>query len=238
MTSLRRWPHPIDHVYILCDPVKEPDRAKYLFDWLGAQRIDPACYTVELKYYGDTLTVDHALSVYNPWVDRKPVEQERNYNSYHMKMSEISLVLNWAHAARKAVDACHRVIMMFESDVIFSDDFLEKLEAVLRLIPASEFDFLSLSPGPGLRPPRAADDTGFKWFGAPPYYHTRTCDAMVFRVDMLRRILGTLIPFAEVLDWEMNYQLTLHKSRSFWLDPPIVQQGSQGSGGGVYESLL
>jgi hypothetical protein len=235
---MRRWPRPVDHVYILCDPVKEPDRAKYLFDWLQTHEIDPACYTLELKYYGDTLTVDRALTVYNPWVDRTPVEKERNYNSYNLKMSEISLVLNWATAAQKAVDAGHGVVMVFESDVIFSEDFLGKLEAAFRLIPADAFDFLSLSPGPGLRPPRDDGGETLRWYNAPHYYHTRTCDAMVFRVDMLRRILGTLFPFAEVLDWEMNYQLTLHKSRSFWLDPPIVQQGSQGSGGGVYESLL
>ena len=58
------------------------------------------------------------------------------------------------------------------------------------------------------------------------YYHTRTTDAMIFKVDMMAKILGTLFPFAEVLDWELNYQLSLHKSRSFWLDPPIIRQGS------------
>jgi hypothetical protein len=49
---------------------------------------------------------------------------------------------------------------------------------------------------------------------------------MIFKVSMLKQIVGTLFPFAEVLDWELNYQLTLHKSISYWLDPPIIRQGS------------
>jgi hypothetical protein len=49
---------------------------------------------------------------------------------------------------------------------------------------------------------------------------------MIFQVSMLQKICETLIPFAEVLDWELNYQLALHNSRSLWLDPPIVRQGS------------
>jgi GR25 family glycosyltransferase involved in LPS biosynthesis len=169
-------------------------------------------------------TVDR---VYNPWVDRKPVERQRNFNSYNLKLGEISLVLNWAHAARDAVQRGFFCVMILESDVIFHDDFLPALQTSLLQLEGRPWDFLSLSAGAGLRPPRRSDDGGVRdWFPAPHYYHTRTTDAMIFRVDMLRKILDTLFPFAEVLDWELNYQLTFHKSQSFWLDPPIIRQGS------------
>jgi hypothetical protein len=49
---------------------------------------------------------------------------------------------------------------------------------------------------------------------------------MIVKVGMLDKILGTLFPFSEVLDWELNYQLTRHRAISWWLDPPIVRQGS------------
>jgi hypothetical protein len=49
---------------------------------------------------------------------------------------------------------------------------------------------------------------------------------MIFKVSMLEKIVGTFLPVAEVLDWELNYQLTLHGSRTLWLDPPIIRQGS------------
>lgn len=222
------WPRPIDHTFILCDPSKEPERARYLQSWLASHAIDPSSYTMGLHCYGNTLSVERAYEVYNPWQDRKPVEKQRSFNSYNLKLGEISLVLNWAHAARTAVERDYKVVMILESDVLFNDDFLEQLEKAMRMLDSkqSDWDFLSLSAGANLRPQRAPGSSELGWFRVANYYHTRTTDAMIFKVSMLESILGTLFPFAEVLDWELNYQLELHKSRSFWLDPPILRQGS------------
>ncbi len=223
---MRKWPAPIDHAYILCDPAKEPDRAAYLQAWLKEHDIDPSCYTMGLYCYKDTLSAAEALRVYNPWVDRKPLELRRNEFSYNLKVSEISLVLNWAHAAESAVKAGQKIVLFLESDVRFHDRFLEDLEKALNSIQKEDWDFLSLSEGGGLRPKRGEEDNHLAWFRAPYYYHTRTTDAMIFKGAMLEKILKTLYPFAEVNDWELNYQLSLHSSQSYWLDPPILYQGS------------
>ena len=228
MTSTRpfhNWPSPLDHVYILCDPIREPDRAIYLNKWLSTHSV--ASYTMDLACYGPTLTKAQ-LAKYNPWVPRKPVTHEkRNFNSYNLKPGEISLVLNWAAVAQDAVLRKHSVVMILESDVIFDEDFLPKLGAALHAIQDKPWDFLSISGGADLRPHRQPENTKPGWFPpSHPYYHTRTTDAMIFKVSMLQKIVETLFPFSEVLDWELNYQLTLHSSRSLWLDPPIVRQGS------------
>lgn len=229
------WPTPIDHTFILCDPSKEPERAAYLISWLIKHGIKEESYTMGLDCYGNTLSVETVERVYNPWVDRRPVELQRNFNSYNLKLGEISLVLNWAHAARTAVERGYKVVMILESDVIFHDDFLSGLTESMTQLEGRAWDFLSLTAGAGLRPRRPADDDkSRKWFPAPHYYHTRTTDAMIFKVSMLEKILSTLFPFAEVLDWELNYQLTLHHSVSLWLDPPILHQGS----GTTYPSTL
>jgi hypothetical protein len=229
-----RWPNPIDHTYILCNVEKEPARAEYLTKWLTAHQIDPACYTLGVSCYKDTLSPED-YAKYNPWQSRGQYEKHRNFNSYNLKPGEISLVLNWAGAARAAVDAGHKVVMILESDVLFDEGFLEKLGAALESFHGQDvWDFLSLSAGADLRPSRPDGDMRAGWFPAPGYYHTRTTDAMIFRVSMLSAILGTLFPFAEVLDWELNFQLSINKSRSFWLDPPIIKQGS----GKVYPTTL
>jgi hypothetical protein len=233
--QMRQWPAPINHAYILCDPLKEPDRAAYLVHWLRENDMDPAFYTMSLYCYKDTLSVKDALRVYNPWVDRKPVELRRNEFSYNLKLSEVSLVLNWAKAAEAAVEAKHDVVLFLESDVRFHERFLEDLESSMKLLK-DDWDFLSLSAGGGLRPKRAEGDTALTWFKAPYYYHTRTTDAMIFKGSMLQKILKTLYPFAEVNDWELNYQLTLHSSQSYWLDPPILFQGSAKDG--IYNTTL
>jgi hypothetical protein len=230
------WPKPIDHTFLLCDPSKEPDRAAYLQTWLKSHSISPSSYTMGLHCYGTDLTIDEAYKVYDPWQNRKPIEAQRSFNSYNLKLGEISLVLNWAHAARTAVTKGYAVVMILESDVIFNDGFLENLEKAMNLLETkqTEWDFLSLSAGANLRPVRAPGHTDLDWFRVNTYYHTRTTDAMIFKVSMLEKILGSLFPFAEVLDWELNYQLTLHKSNSFWLDPPILYQGS----GKIYPTTL
>ena len=116
--------------------------------------------------------------------------------------------------------------MILESDILFLDNFLENLQNSLGLLQKDGWDFLSISGRDDLRPKRLPGDTCLRWFRNPGYYHTRTTDAMIFQVSMLEKIVGTLFPFAEVLDWELNYQLSLHSSRSLWLDPPICRQGS------------
>jgi hypothetical protein len=182
-----------------------------------------------LACYGNTLT-DLQKQQYNPWLGRQPVPYEqRNFNSYSLKASEISLVLNWAAVAQDAVLQQYSVVMILESDVLFDTDFLGKLKTSLSNLQTqgTEWDFLSLSAGAGLRPRRPDGETLLDWFlPSYPYYHTRTTDAMIFKVSMLDKILDTLFPFSEVLDWELNYQLTRHSSKSLWLDPPILRQGS------------
>lgn len=223
-----KWPAPIDHLYILCDPREEEVRAAYLRSKLQTLGLDDTCWSFVNKCYGRTLSAEAAHAAYNPFVDRRPVEPMRSFNSYNMKPAEISLCINWEHFARTALKAGHRCVMMFESDVLFTDDFVDQLGAAMRILSVDRsWDFLSLSAGANLRPRRADGDTRLEWF--PPvnnYFHTRTCDAMIFKVSMLEKIVGTFLPVAEVLDWELNYQLTLHGARTLWLDPPIIRQGS------------
>jgi hypothetical protein len=234
---MNRFPEPIDHVFFLCDPSREPERAAYILNWLRENNIDKKCYTMTLPFWGSDLNAEDAHRSWNPWQNRKPVEKERNFNSYNLKPSEVSLGMNYHSLFKLACDPekSYKVVCMFESDILFEENFLEKLGMVMKPLVSQEWDFLSIGGRADLRPRREKGDTRYGWFGHIPYYHTRTTDAMVFNVSMLRKILGTYIPFAEIIDWELNYQLELHKSRTLWLDPPICKQGS---GSGEYATSL
>jgi hypothetical protein len=228
-------PSIIDHLYILCDKTKEPERAAFLTHWIETSGIPSSKYTFLSVCYGDTLSTEHAWKAYNPWNKHRP-SNTRSHNSYNMKLGEISLCINWAAAAAEAIKANHKVVMFWESDVLPDTDFLAKLSQAMALLESNQsWDFLSLSAGANLRPKRPDPrDTTLGWFPVTNYFHTRTTDAMIFRVDMLQKIMSTFFPVAEVLDWELNFQLSIHKSRSFWLDPPIIKQGS----GSVYPTTL
>ena len=229
-------PSPIDHLLILCNREKEPDRANYLDKWLDTVKLDPKQFTFTSFCYGDSIPNEMIWRVYNPWKTR--LLPFRNFNSYNMKLGEISLCINWIDAAIKAVKGNHKIVMFWESDVLPEPDFLSKLDNTMQQLQAEQgdnWDFLSISAGANMRPKRQPNDTAQKWFPVKDYFHTRTTDAMVIKVELLKKIISTFLPFAEVLDWELNYQLTIHKSRSFWLDPPIIQQGSAT---GAYKSSL
>jgi len=234
---MNRWPKPIDHVFILCNPDKEPDRAAYLFKWLSDNNIDPSSYTIGLDYYGDSLSDEEAFSVYNPWINRPYFDIIRSQGSFNMKKTEISLCMNWYNVAKKAVENNEwSVIMTLESDIIFCDDFLTKLETAMNDIEdGRQWDFLSISAGAKLRPHREEGDDVQKWFKIDNYLKTRTTDAMIFKTKFLFNIVCTFYPIADVLDWELNHHITLHNGQTYWLDPPIVHQGSET---GEYKTLL
>ena len=224
----------VDHIFILCDPHREPARAAYLQSWLTSANIPESMYTMRLECYGDTIDDEYASKVYDPWQQRSYREMGSSGHNHNLKKGEISLVLNWRAAAVQAIAAGYKKVLFLESDVIFFPMFVEKFNRALASIDKDDWDFLSISAGANLRPSRPAGETTLRWFKAPFYYHTRTTDAMVFKVEMLEKIVSSLFPFADVLDWELNYQLTIHNSRSFWLDPPLLEQGS----GRIYPTTL
>lgn len=230
-------PSQIDHLYILCNKEKEPDRAKYLDTWLDTVKLDPTKYTFTSFCYGDSIPNDLIWKMYDPWNKNRQTLRS-SATSYNMKLGEISLCINWGVAALEAIKSKHNIVMLWESDVLPDADFLSKLDSAMQNLEdthGDNWDFLSISAGANLYPKRESNETDKKWFPVQNYFHTRTTDAMIFKTDILKKVMTTFFPFAEVLDWELNYHLTIHKSRSFWLDPPIIKQGSAI---GIYNTLL
>jgi hypothetical protein len=230
----KRWPAPIDHAYILCDVEREPDRAAYLTTWLQENNLDSSCYTITCKTYGTTLGAEEAMAHYDPFLTRTPTEEDQSIFHSNLKKSEISLLLNWYDVAKQAVEAGHGVVMTLESDVLFPPTFLSDLETALSLLTPGEFDFLSLGSPDFMRPERDDGGATLRWFENISYPKTRTTDAMVFTGALLKKIVNSFFPCADVLDWELNYHLNLHRARAGWVDPPLMRQGS----GSVYATTL
>jgi hypothetical protein len=235
---IQRFPKPIDHVYILCNAEKEPDRFAYLSQWLRDKHIDPTQVSIGMATYGtDPFFQSKDLwKVYDPW-STKHGRRIQNFNARNLKPGELSLVLNFAEVAKAAVAAKHEVVLILESDVIFCDEFFTALEGAFAVVPPG-WDFLSLSASAGIRPTTTRPNQ--LWYSPNnPRHPTRATDSMIFRVPMLAKILETLFPFAEALDWELNFQLTLHGASCWWLDPPVTRQGSGVPGSGsIYLTTL
>jgi hypothetical protein len=49
---------------------------------------------------------------------------------------------------------------------------------------------------------------------------------MLFRTDIFSKIMNTILPFRDCMDWELNYQFLLHGGKALWAEPHLVEQDS------------
>jgi hypothetical protein len=219
------WPEQVKAVYVLCHPEKEKSRYDRLMPHLASVGIPADRIRVCAPTWGTDLTVDQIFTAYNPFLQRG--SPTLTFKAAGLSRGEISLGINFAMAVMDSVTrGDDGLIITFESDVWLRSDFVPRLNDLLA--DAKNWDFISLGEGVGTRPPQAplsyyAPTKAYK----PPHQWVFRCtDSMLFTTGYLSRLATTVLPFKEIIDWEMNYQLMLHKGVALWADPPLAEQGT------------
>ena len=216
-------------VFVMCHPEHEKGRYEWLRTHLPARGIRLETITWIHGLWGSELTAADVFAVYDPFKPRLGVGHTVCYKSSALSRGEISLLLTFRKAVEAAVASGAPEVIIFESDVILRSDFSERLEQVLKGCSEVPWDYISLGEGVGTRPPSRAGASYFaatELFKPPHQWVFRCCDSMLFRRDFLVRILKTIVPFRECLDWEMNVQHAVHGGRALWADPPLVEPAS------------
>ena len=223
---IRSWPLEIDKVFLLVHEQKEKDRYNRLlphFEACGIPRDKILCVA---PTWGSELSTQQIFQVYDPYCRQgMPVF---TFKARCLSKGEISLILNFAIAARTAVDHKYKQVLIFESDTWLRSDFVERLNDLLEDLKEKEWDYVSLGEGARTRPEKC-DPSMFaktKAYVPPHQFVFRCTDSMMFKVSYLERILTTLFPFRECLDWELNIQTMAHKGKTWWADPPLAEQGT------------
>jgi hypothetical protein len=219
------WPDAIKAVYVLCHPVREKERYDRLMPHLASVGIPADRIRVCAPTWGSELTVDQIFTAYNPYLQRGL--PAFTFKAAGLTRAEISLGINFAMCV---LDTVQReddgLIITLESDVWLRDDFVPRLNDLLA--DAKGWDFISLGEGVGTRPPGAPPSyyAPTKAYKPPHQWVFRCTDSMLFSTGYLRRLATTVMPFKEIIDWEMNYQLMHHKGVALWADPPLAEQGT------------
>jgi GR25 family glycosyltransferase involved in LPS biosynthesis len=65
----------------------------------------------------------------------------------------------------------------------------------------------------------------------PP--RSRCSDSYFISRQAAKVISEAVQPFSMPIDWELGYQLHLHRMKVYWWEPPLVRQGSET---GLYRS--
>lgn len=219
-------------IYILCNRVQEVDRYNFLCSHLPARGINMDRVHWIAGPWGSELTSEQVFSLWKPYGPRPGCEKAINFKAQALIPGEISLNNSFYTLIGKVCAQQDPYVIVFESDIVLREDFLERLDTVLK--ESAEWpggwDYISLGEGVGTRPKEVNQLASYygptKLYPPAHQWVFRCCDSMVLKRDFLEKVRGTFLPFRECLDWELNYQFAIHKGRAIWVDPPLVEAAS------------
>ena len=219
----------IPPIFVLCHPEYEPIRYQILLIHLEKRKIPMDRVHWVRGPWGSEISLEDFFKVYEPFLCRYDFKTALSFKSAGLLRGEVSLVLSFFMALCQALDMYQDdKFIFFESDVVLREDFLERLDGVLSQSGNLQWDYISLGEGVGTRP----KDAEFSYFGptrlfTPEHQFVFRCtDSMLLSREFLDKLRRSMLPFRECLDWELNFQMALHKGKSFWADPPLVEPGS------------
>jgi hypothetical protein len=215
----------IDRIYVLVHPTYEKDRFLRLKEHFSSLGFPEGKLALGAATWGSELPSEFIFQVWDPFIRRGV--PNFTWKSRCLSKGEISLVVNFYAAASDAIRNNYKNIIVLESDVFLRNDFISRLNDLWTDLSGA-WDYVSLGEGIGTRPDGAPMSywSPTKAYRPPHDFVFRCTDSMLFRVEFLRKVVQTLLPFRECLDWELNYQMALHKGIPLWADPPLVEQGS------------
>jgi hypothetical protein len=218
-------------IYIICNPHYEQKRFQFLREHLNKRGIPSEKITCVFGPWGSEVTSDEIFKVYDPFQKRFGCEIGLSFKSAHLSKGEISLNMTFFNILLTIFkEQKSESILVFESDVILREDFLERLKNILEEAKEREWDYISLGEGVGTRPQDVERLSSYyspsKLYKPNNQWVFRCTDSMLLRVSFLKKIITTFLPFRECLDWELNFQWVLHEGKTLWVDPPLVEPGS------------
>jgi GR25 family glycosyltransferase involved in LPS biosynthesis len=150
-----------------------------------------------------------------------------------LNKGEISCVFKHKLAIEKISKECDNYGVVFEDDVVFVEDFIEKFNKFLDLTP-DDWDAIFIGSCAGLRVnPQFVKEDVFTYKVDHPA--SKGGDSYLLKRDLAEKISGTMDKFVTAADWELSYQFKLHNANVYWWEPPLVVQGSEI---GLYKSTL
>lgn len=161
---------------------------------------------------------------------RQPTEY---FPRYPLQPEVISLCLKHKTAIEMFVkESKDKFCLFLEDDAILHEGFFTKLDEYLKTLP-EDFDAAFIGQGCNKRIENLED--GVSWY-RKEYPADRNTDSIIFSRNFLSSLLPTLDHYrmAFPIDHEYSFWFRVMKSNVYWLEPPIVTQGSQI---GVFESF-
>ena len=167
------------------------------------------------------------------WIKDDPISRKEKLKRFHnhesKSISSAEESLAWKHFLfLKRVSEGERPGLVLEDDAILSDNFVD---VVNNILVTKNWDAVFPGSGCNLR----SNGRGLIRVQHPA---SKCTDAYIVTVDAAKKLYSTMSLVDGVslaIDWELNYQLMINDLKVYWLEPPIVRQGSQD--GTFYSSI-
>jgi hypothetical protein len=192
--------------------------------------------TIKEVMCGYTLGIDPRMTN-TPWINC--VEEIRRQNltlgeieqlapwiaPTSRSVAEVSLFLKHIATWEKIAASDADFAVVAEDDIVFTDNSVPYLEALLASLP-EDFDYIDLVGGGPLLRPRLGNGVVNSYFFAiePPRDRTTCC--AVIRKRFARSLIDIRPKICLPVDWTLTWVFTRLHSKVYWVDPPVFGHGS------------
>ena len=174
------------------------------------------------KYYDNSANLQYTR--YALWYPE--IHHPRNLNIF-----EISLTIKHFYILEKIANGKEDFCLVLEDDVLLCDDFPNIVDKYMKETP-KDWDFIFIGSGCNLKPKNILPS---KLCYLKEHPASKCADSYFVTKKAAKQIIQTYMPFSSVSDWELAYQMYIHKHMVYWWEPSLVKQGSEV---GIFKSTL
>lgn len=214
----------LQHIYCICDKEKEPERFKFINEWLSST-FDKSFYTIKSYCYKDTITTkdlfDYSLS------------------RTQLRKSESSLMVNYFKIMDEIEEKYTQgQFLIIESDVLPLKKWDSLLTFLLLKIKDLDYDFLHIGNGCNLLPTMY----GHHIKHSPDIYlcpKARCTESIIWSYNGVKKFNKKRKEY-ELINQPLDFHFDNiieqdEKNKVYWSYPSVFIQGSQN---GKYKSAI
>lgn len=156
------------------------------------------------------------------------------YPHYPLQPEMVSLSLKQKEAFRRIGYGDAPYGIMFEDDAIICENFKETFSKYFAELP-DDWDVAFIGQGGGKRIPKERIQENVHWY-LKDHPADRCADSVVFKRESAKKIYDYMNHFKICFnpDPELGFWMKVLNMKVYWLEPPIVAQGSQN---GLFETV-
>lgn len=212
----------IDHIYVICHKDKEPTKYDKWINWMKFNQISESDLTFYCYKWCDELSKDDIENIHLN--DGSLARLFPFRANFPLKLSEMSLSINFLNIFKEGIEKKYQNILVFESDAILHPSFIKEFNNRMIELSTSYSNWHMLSIGCGMNkhiyPVKKNKHI---------YLHkeVRCLDSFVISLNGMKKITELLKKISLPIDEHIDILVKQNKIIMLWLEPTLVVQGSQ-----------